>query len=254
MRRRQLILTLIWTCGLFLAFMINPAFAHCEHCGNNVTVIKGKPVLDFRLPSLQIKTENGFEEPILGYTDVHEILYNIPIDGSDPVPLREVPTLYITDRNTSTNEHFPVVIDESISADSTTRGLVYPGNPNPITIADWIKGDHSTLKIKTLRNGMSKVKLKIKGLLPNSLYGVWQFNLAGPPGPFGGIPNIFVTDAKGNATMKRMLPFDMNQIVDNLLIAYHSDHRVYGGTPSEVRPQGGPDLHFQLIFDVQGAQ
>jgi len=249
MSRKRLILTLIWTYSLFWGLMLNPAFAHCEHCDDNLTVINGEPVLNFRLPSLQIKTDNGFEEPVLGDTDLDEVLYNIPIDGSDPVPLREVPTLYLTDGES------PVVIDESINADYITRGLVYPGSPNPITVADWIKGGESKLRIKILNNGMSKVKMIIKGLLPNSLYGVWQFNQAGgPPGPFGGIPNIFVTDAKGNATMKRTLPFNMNQVVDNLLIAYHSDHRVYGGTPSLVRPQGGPDLHFQLIFDVQGAQ
>jgi len=234
---------------LLMMIMLNPTYAHCEHCNKGITIINGEPVANFKLPSLQIQTDTGFEEPVLGETDEDEILYNIPIDGSDPVPLREVPTLYLTDGN------LPVVIDESINAENITRGLVYPGGPNPITLADWIKGGDSTLKIKTLKNGMSKVTMKIKGLLPNSLYGVWQFNQAGgPPGPWGGIPNIFVTNAKGNATMKRTLPFNMNDIVDNLLVAYHSDHRIYGGTPSILRPKGGPDLHFQLIFNVKGTQ
>ncbi len=246
MSNRKLISIL--TFSLFAIFMQQSAFAH------KYVVIEGEPVLDFRLPSLQIKTDNGFEEPILGESNMHEVLYNIPIDGSEPVPLRHVPTLYITERDRDTNEHWPVVINESISAESTTRGLVYPGSPNPITIGDWVKGGDSTVKIKTLRNGMSKVKMKIKGLLPNSVYTVWQFNLAGPPGPFGGIPSVFATDRKGNAKMERIVPFNMYDVVDNLLVAYHSDHRVYGGTPSEVRPQGGPDLHFQLIFDIKGAQ
>lgn len=238
----------ILTFSLFAIFLQQSAFAH------KYTVVEGEPVLDFRLPSLQIKTDNGFEEPVLGESDLSELLYNIPTDGSEPVPLRQVPTLYITERDRETNEHWPVVIGESISADSTTRGLVYPGSPNPISIADWIKGGDSKVKIKILRNGMSKVKIKIKGLLPNSVYTVWQFNLAGPPGPFGGIPSVFVTNRKGNAKMERIVPFNMYDVVDNLLVAYHSDHRVYGGTPSEVRPQGGPDLHFQLIFDIKGAQ
>ncbi len=238
----------IFATSLLTIILYNSAFAHCEHC-SDTTVIYGTPVLDFRLPSLQIKTDNGFAEPVMGEVDEDEILYNIPIDGSDPVPLREVPTLYLTDGDS------PVVIDESINADNITRGLVYPGSPNPVTVADWINGGDSTLRIKVLKNGTSKVKMKIKGLLPNSMYGVWQFNQAGgPPGPWGGIPNIFVTDAKGNATMMRMLPFNINDVVDNLLIAYHSDHRVYGGTPSLVRPQGGPDLHFQLIFNVKEAR
>jgi len=239
----------IFTGGLLAIMMQSSASAHCRHCDDNVTIIKGEPVAEFRLQSLQVRTDDGFEEPIIGQTDGNAVLYNIPVDGSDPVPLREVSTLYITDGE------MPVVIDESISTENITRGLVYPGGPNPITLHDWIKGGHSKLKIKVLNNGTSKVKMRVKGLLPNSLYGVWQFNQAGgPPGPFGGIPNIFVTDSKGNATMKRIVPFNMNEIVDNLLIAYHSDHRVYGGTPSLVRPRGGPDLHFQLIFDVVGAQ
>ncbi len=234
--------------SLAAIFMQQSAFAH------KAIVIEGEPVLEFRLPSLQIKTDSGFEEPILGESDMREVLYNIPIDDSEPVPLRKVPTLYITERDRDTNEHWPVVIDESISAENTTRGLVYPANPSPITIADWVNGAHSKVKIKLLRNGMSKVKMKIKGLLPNSVYTVWQFNLAGPPGPFGGIPSVFVTDHHGDAKMERIVPFNIFDVVDNLLVAYHSDHRVYGGTPSEVRPQGGPDLHFQLIFDIKGEE
>lgn len=217
------------------------------------TVIYGEPIAGtaiirggtVSLPSLLVKTEMGFEEPVLGETDMHEALYNIPIDDGEPVLLREVPTLYITEGIS------PVIIDESISADNITRGLVYPGDPNPITLEDWVGGGHSKLKIKTLNNGMSKVKMKIKGLLPNSLYGVWQFNLAGgPPGPYGGIPNAFMTDSKGNATMKRTLPFNIYEVVEKLVVVYHSDHRFYGGTPSAVRTRGGPDMHFQLEFNV----
>jgi len=252
MRKKRLTLMLIY--GLFTGCILTPAFAHS-------LIIKGEPMAgtftdgseeegNFRaFPSLLINTDNGFEEPMLGVTDEDEVLYNIPVDGTDPLPLRQVPTLYITDGSN------PVVIDESISAEYMTRGLVYPGSPNPITFGDWIKGGDSKLKIKVFKNGMSKVKMKIKGLLPNSLYGVWQFNQAGgPPGPFGGIPNIIVTDDEGNATMKRKLPFNVNEIVDSLILVYHSDHRIYGGTPSLVRTQGGPDIHFQLKFDVKGAQ
>ncbi len=107
------------------------------------------------------------------------------------------------------------------------------------------------IRVTDLSFQMSKVKMKIKGLLPNSLYGVWQFNLAGgPSGPYGGIPNAFMTDSKGNATMKRTLPFNIIDVVEKLIIVYHSDHRLYGGTPSIVRSQGGPDMHFQLEFNI----
>ncbi len=246
--KKYLISTLVTS--LFVLIMVNPSYAHKK------TVIYGTPLSgtlnlpDGRsLDSVLVQTENGMEAPVIGETNKHAMLYNIPNDGTDPVPLRQVPTLYITEGET------PVVIDESISAEAIMRGLVYPGDPNPITFGDWIKGGHSKLKIKVLKNGMSKVNMKIKGLLPDSLYGVWQFNAAGgPPGPFGGIPNIIATDAHGNGSMKRILPFNINEVVNSLVLVYHSDHRVYGGTPSVVKTSGGPDIHFQLEFDVAGAQ
>ncbi len=249
MNEKRIILACV-ICGVF---SLNLAFAdreighsydkHDDHDNHNdgITVIYGeRSVL-----GVQVKTDDGFVEPEIGVTDESAILYNVPADGTDPVPLRQVATLYITDGPN------PVVIDESISADNTTRGLVFPGAPNPMTLGDWLNGKDSKLKLKSLDNGMTKVKLKVKGLLPNSLYGVWQFNVApGAPGPFGGIPNIFVTDHKGNATMQRMLPFNMLEVVRRLAIVYHSDHRVYGGTPSVIDPFGGHDIHVHLEFNI----
>ncbi len=256
-------LTLKLTYILFGIFMLSPAFAehnwpldkiglgeiehriyrdNDKHHDDNVTVIYGKR----SVLGVQVRTDNGFEKPEMGVTNASEILYNEPADGTDPVPLRQVPTLYITDGPN------PVVIDESISADNTTRGLVFPGNPNPITLGDWLAGGHSKLRLKILRNGTSQVKIKIRGLLPNSLFGIWQFNqMPGAPGPFGGIPNVFITDHKGNATMQRTLPFNMKEIVKRLAIVYHSDHRIYGGTPSLIDAFGGHDIHVQLEFDIQ---
>lgn len=197
--------------------------------------------------SLYVKDGDAYVAPIEGETDPHKVLYNIPLEG-EPVPLRQVPTLYITDGD------IPVVIDQSISLDNPMRGLVFSGTPNPITLADWIKSGKSKLKIRVREDGMTHVKMKIKGLLPNSLYGVWQFNQAGgPPGPWGGIPNIFATDENGNAKMERLLPFNIYDVARSLVIVYHSDHRVYGGSPSLLKSSGGPDIHFQLKFDIVDA-
>jgi len=259
MSRRRLTSKLTYI--LFGIFMLSPAFADrnwsldeidhriysgdYQHHDDNVTVIYGKP----SVLGVHVKTDSGFERPEIGVTDENAILYNEPADGSDPVPLRQVPTLYITDGPN------PVVIDESISADNKTRGLVYPSDPSPITLGDWIEGGGSKLILKTLDNGMSHVKIKIRGLLPNSLYGIWQFNLMpGAPGPFGGIPNVFITDHKGNASMQRTLPFNMQEVVRQLAVVYHSDHRIYGGTPSLINAFGGHDIHVQLEFDIQETQ
>jgi len=198
---------------------------------------------------VQVMTEDGFMEPEYGITSESEILFNIPADGSTPVPLRQVPTLYITEGLN------PAVIDESISATNQMRGLAFPGTPNPITYGDWLDIGESKLTMKVLGNGMTKIKIKVKGLLPNSLYTVWQFNIMpGPPGPFGGIPNVLATDHKGNATLKRMLPFNVLETVDQLMLIYHSDYSVYGGTPSRINVFAGHDQHVQLKFDVQAAQ
>jgi len=217
---------------------------HKEY-NNNVTVVYGKPAVD----DVRVRTNMGFEMPVVGVTEVNAMLYNVPADGTEPVPLRQVPTLYITEGPN------PVVIDESISANNMTRGLVFPGNPNPITLDDWLNGGDSQLILTINDVGDTIVEMKIKGLLPNSFYGVWQFNQSGgAPGPFGGIPNVFVTDYKGEATMQRMLPFNVHEIVDHLLVVYHSDHRIYGGTPSLINPLGGHDIHVQLKFQIMEAQ
>ncbi len=107
-------------------------------------------------------------------------------------------------------------------------------------------------RVKVRHDGNSKVKLVFAGLNPNSLYGVWQFNVgaAGTDGPFGGIPNIFVTDAEGSAEMERVLPYDATSVIDHLLVVYHSDQRIYGGVPS--LHSGGFVHHAQLSIDVAG--
>ncbi len=228
--------------------MTSLVHANNYHHDNSRGVVPGKSLVH----GVQIVDENsatGFSLPVLGETDEDAVLYNIPADDSASVPLREVPTLYLT------NGPAPVVIDESISADNLMRGLVYPGAPNPITYGDWIDVGESTLKFRILPNGTSKVFMRVRGLLPNSLYTVWQFNkMPGPPGPFAGIPNVLATDHRGNATMKRILPFNIRETVKSLDLIYHSDHQVYGGTPSLISIFAGHDQHVQLQFNMNDEQ
>ncbi|VAX26451.1 hypothetical protein MNBD_NITROSPIRAE01-477 [hydrothermal vent metagenome] len=246
MKARRLTFTLS---TVLLGFMvITPAFVenswgHGHH--HDKVVIYGESFVD----GVEVLTDSGFQAPVPGVTGEGEVLFNIPADGSSPVPLRQVPTLYITEGLE------PAIIDESISAENPMRGLAFPGMPNPITYGDWVNIGESKLVVKVLDNGMSKIRMKVKGLLPNSLYTVWQFNvMPGPPGPFGGIPNALATDHKGNASLRRILPFNVLEKVGRLMLIYHSDHSVYGGTPSRINVFAGHDQHVQLLFDLQAAQ
>lgn len=250
-----------------LTFVLLSLMATSLAFSHEKTVIYAESLVE----GVQVMTEDGFMPPERGITDEDEVLYNIPYSSDpniviDPVPLRQVPTLYMTDgifgaanpADISTGEFtpVPVVIDEPISADNQMRGLApaHAGIPNPITYGDWLDIGVSKLIVKTLNNGMTKVKMKVKGLLPNSLYTVWQFNvMPGPPGPFAGIPNVLATDHRGNATLKRMLPYNFLDTVRTLALVYHSDHSVYGGTPSRVNIFSGHDQHVQLQFNVAAA-
>ena len=53
--------------------------------------------------------------------------------------------------------------------------------------------------------------------------------------------------------MVRTLPFDATKEINDLLIILHSDHHIYGGTPSVLNPHGGLDTHWQLQFHVREA-
>ncbi len=72
--------------------------------------------------------------PVVGVTPNNEVLLN-----RDGISLRQVPTLVFAD---DSNTRVEGVVDVPISGDlatprATTRGLVFPGEPNPITLGDW---------------------------------------------------------------------------------------------------------------------
>lgn len=204
------------------------------------TVIHGEPYTG----DVLVESDAGLVRPEIDITDEHAPLFNKPGDGSDPVLLRQVPTLYITDGLN------PVVIDYPIDSNNHTRGLALPGEPNPITFGEWLDISGTHAKIKVRQNGTSKINIKFRGLLPNSIYGIWQFDRVNPlpPGPFAGIPNAFVTDMRGRAEFSRILPFNILEIVDQLMVVYHADHMLYGGRPSN-KPQG-TDAIAQVVFEI----
>lgn len=197
-----------------------------------------------------IETDGMLVNPTPDTTPDDAVLLN-----KNVFPLREVPVLVFADDGTKTT----ISVNYSISGDlstprATTRGLVLSGGPNPITFGDWCMAKATgTVKVKVKgEKNTSKVVLHFSGLIPNTLYTVWQINngIGGADGPFGGIPSAFVSDEDGNAKFTRDLPFDAIEVIDFLDVVYHSDHNVYGGIPSPM--SGGIIHHGQLRIDFPG--
>lgn len=130
----------------------------------------------------------------------------------------------------------------------------------PITLGDWVRARGIGF-IRCEEEG-SRVRLELKGLLPNRLYSVWALfgGDAITPFPLGGVPNLIVTDRQGNASFERELnfcPFNLAPGQRPLLaidVVFHSDSQNYGIVPE-------PDLaglftgtvtHTQLEFLVTG--
>lgn len=158
------------------------------------------------------------------------------------VPLRQVPVL--TDfRNIDTQplrglmEAEPMEVSQSEPAD-------------PITLGQWMKAG-GDVKIEC-SGQRADVKLRMSNLIPNRIYSVWALMRLPlefpPPGttlkstsvalPLGGTPNVFVTDANGDATFERHVKFcplnsptsDLPSML-TLEIQYHANHQTYGAIP-----------------------
>lgn len=129
----------------------------------------------------------------------------------------------------------------------------------PIMLADWAKarGELTVTLIENNRAG--HFSFQFEGLLPNSLYTIMSLrqhdlNPVAPtrPGPLG-VPNVFVTDCKGDALHEVVLPnpfpsYDTpssNRII-NVVVLWMSDQMSHGGAIG--RYGLGGDIHAQLKF------
>jgi len=190
------------------------------------------------------------------------VMMGIPQDKVDPstinVPLRDVKV--VSDLGGSER----IAVKHSSQATSEIEPT--QAEPaGPITLGDWRRASgKATIKCT---DTLSKISLKFSGLIPNRLYTAWgMFNSGGQlvAVALGGAPSVFLSDAEGNASFKRVLNFCPLQSIQGqpsllyLDIIYHSDQMVYGLVPDLTLTglMGGVISHsqFEFPFAVKSAQ
>ncbi|MGH7703971.1 MAG: hypothetical protein ACREMO_12825 [Gemmatimonadales bacterium] len=134
----------------------------------------------------------------------------------------------------------------------------------PVTLGQWLSAG-GILKILCTDDSRAQIDLDLHDLLPLGLYTVWGGMLTpqGPyPIPFGGTPNAFVADKKGNARFSRLLNYCPMQLAADQVplafveVVFHSDQSVYAGVP-ELNLGGfpaGTGSHSQVAFAVSATR
>ena len=153
------------------------------------------------------------------------------------VPVRDTATL--VSGNGVTRGVLPF-IENASAADRTYAA---PNGPGPITLDDWFEAN-GNMSVQCDRDGGARLNIRVSDLIPNRVYTVWaMWHLADGrilPQPYGGVPNAYVTNGKGNASFKRDLNFcPMTAASDgiggnrllSIITHIHSDHMLYGAVP-----------------------
>jgi hypothetical protein len=195
----------------------------------------------------------------LAPTNVDPLLINKPLHQT-PV------TVGILGRGHGTGKRaqVPSALETPTGAEVTRSG------PNaPITIDVWYKAT-GTMTVRCFADGTARADLKLSGLIGNGVYTLWtiyQVDRDGDgtddnisPYPFGGVPNVFVPDNRGQAEVSRTLGYC--PLTDTKLkfvdVAFHSDGNAYGGVPDQpfdTFPQPmGTVTHTQLQFPFSVGQ
>jgi hypothetical protein len=141
----------------------------------------------------------------------------------------------------------------------------------PITLGEYLRAK-GELTVTLTRYGAevdaytaARFDFSFERLLPDSVYTIWAIraNAMQPrpqlrlPNPLG-IPNIFVTDRKGNATFSTEIPDpfpdpatdDGGLRIVGLAVDFHSDFQTWGACPARLGP--GVEIHAQFNTPVDG--
>lgn len=130
----------------------------------------------------------------------------------------------------------------------------------PITLGEWLEGS-GVAKFQCKEGEAPTANLLVRDLLPNRLYTVWAVFQNGEGAvPFGGPPNVIMTDNSGDGTLSRVLNFCPLETTSEgadllyLVVVFHSDQQVYAMQPTlpDAGLPPGVVAHPQLQFSVQG--
>lgn len=131
-----------------------------------------------------------------------------------------------------------------------------------ITLADWLRASGELAVTLSDDKKSAVFNFSFKNLVPHSIYTVMSLrekdlavNAPSRPGPLG-IPNVFVTDANGDAEFWAELPDpfppkteDSNRII-NVVVLFMSSQQSYGGAIG-LHGLGG-DIHAHLKLKASG--
>ncbi|ANS44746.1 hypothetical protein [Serratia inhibens] len=126
----------------------------------------------------------------------------------------------------------------------------------PITLADWLRAEGELTVTLSDDNKSARFDFRFRRLVPYSVYTVMSLreqdlatNDPSRPGPLG-IPNVFVTDADGNAEYWAELPNPFPPVAEhrnriiNVVVLFMSSQQCYGGAIG--RHGLGGDIHAHL--------
>lgn len=145
---------------------------------------------------------------------------------------------------TNLEQRVPLVPFESAQGTEVYRSKGSLARP---TVGDWEKIS-GQIRIRCRSEGTARARLTIRDAFPNAVYTLWDVGALNPltPAeqgygvPFGGLPNILLTDSNGCGYTEVELPTcptrpceaGAESCISYVSAFYHWDSQVYGGTPA----------------------
>lgn len=182
------------------------------------------------------------------------ILYTLPL----PIPMNNYQMLFAPEQNPNAN----TVNRKSMPLHD---GHIFDGreidgkrNIEPINLYDWLCAEGELEIHISADRKEARFNLIFEKLVPNSLYTVMclrecDLSKTNPtrPGPLG-VPNVFITDEKGNADFWAIMPNPFpiptsksNRIV-NIVVLFMSSRQSYGGAIGMFGLGGDIHAHMKL--------